>query len=214
MQKLLINDFSLQVLTELEQSVPEGKVDLTDIAEKLVAAFPYVLRPEDVSINRNRRPYDYRLLCKLFNGSADVSFASKTVISNFRDGRTGQALNLVAKSVEAIYKIVVLRPVQFNQLTFLCHAQFESADKYKDHMAKYVDVNRGYLSGGRIVQAEGRVFKGEMRLSTEKSLGFENSLFINAQFVTQEALTNEAFEQMAKRFNEIAGYEGFEFSFP
>lgn len=213
MQKLLIKDFSLQVLTEFERPVPESQVDLTGIADKLVAAFPYVLRIDDVSIIAEKRPYDYRLLCKLFNGSADITFANKNVISNFRDGRTGQALSLVAKSVEAIYKIVALRPVQFNQLTFAFHSQFESQERYTEHMAQFTDGNRGYLSGGRIVQAETRLLKGEVRFSFEKSLVFENGIFVNVQFLTQEALNNESLDQMAKRFAEIAGYEGFEFSF-
>ena len=214
MQKLLIRDFSLQVHTEFERPAPESQVDLTAIADKLVAAFPYVLRTEDVSITSEKRPYDYRLLCKLFNGSADVTFASKNVILNFRDGRTGQALSLVAKSVEAICKIVAHRTIEFNQLTFAFHAQFESLERYTEHMAKFTDVDRGYLSGGRIVRAEARVLKGELRFSTEKSLVFDNGIFVNVQFLTQEALTNESLDQMAKRFSEIAGYEGFEFSFP
>jgi hypothetical protein len=99
MQKLLIKDFSLQVHTEFERPVPDTQVDLTAIADKLVAAFPYVLRTEDVSITSEKRPFDYRLLCKLFNGSADLTFASKNVISNFRDGRTGQALDLSSPRV-------------------------------------------------------------------------------------------------------------------
>ena len=213
MQKLLIKDFSLQVLTEFERPIPENQMDLTAIADKLVAAFPYVLRTEDVSITSEKRPYDYRLLCKLFNGSADVALTSKNAISSFRDGRTEQALKLVGKSVEAIYNIVALRKIQFNQLTFAFHAQFESLERYTEHMAKFTDADRGYLSGGRIVQADARVLKGEVRFSSEKSLLFDNGIFVNVQFLTQDALTTETLDKMAKRFSEIAGYEGLEFAF-
>lgn len=214
MQKLAINDFSLQVHTEFERPVPESQVDLTAIADKLVAAFPYVLRTEDISITSEKKPFGYRLECKLFNGSADVTFGSKNVILSFRDGRTDQALRLVAKSVEAMFRITVERPIQFNQLTFNFHAQFESADSHAEHIAKFANADRGYLSGGRIVQAEIRNLKGELRLSTEKSVVLENGIFVNAQFLTDEALTGESLDQMAKRFTEIAAFEGFEFNFP
>ena len=214
MQKLLINDFSLQVHTEFERPIPDNQVDLTAIADRLVGAFPFVLRTEDISITSEKKPFGYRLACMLFNGSADVTFSSKNVISSFRDGRTDHALRLVAKSIEAMYRITVERPIRFNQLTFNFHAQFESADKYAEHIAKFANPDRGYLSGGRIVQAEMRTLKGELRLSTEKSVVLENGIFVNVQFLTDEALTGQSLDQMAKRSTEIAAYEGFEFNFP
>ena len=116
MQKLLIKDFSLQAHTELERPVSEGQAELPAIADKMLTAFPYVLRAEDVSVFSETKLYDYRLAFKLFNGSADVILTSKNVISHFRDGRTAQALSLVAKSIATIYQITANRPIQFNQI--------------------------------------------------------------------------------------------------
>ena len=214
MQKLLINNFSLQVHTEFERPIPEDQANLTTIADKMVEAFPYVLRTDDISIDSDKKPYGYRLLCKLFSGSAEVALASKSIVSSFRDGRTDQALRLVAKSVETIYRIVVEHPVQFNQLTFAFHAQFESAESYAEYMVRFADPDKGYLSGGRILQGEARTLKGEVRFSTEKSSTQDNAIFVSTQFLTQEAITNESLDQMAKRFVEIAAYEGLEFNFP
>lgn len=214
MQKLLIRDFSLQAHTEFERPISAGQAELTTRADKMLEAFPYVLRTEDISILSEKKPYDYRLVFRMFNGSADVTFASKSVISSFRDGKTAQALSLVSKSVDAIYKIMVNRPIQFNQLTFAVHAQFDPPETYKEYMAKFVSTERGYLSGGKIVQADARDFKGELRFSTERSVGFENSLFVNVQFLTQEPLTSEMLDKMAKRFAEIASFEELELVFP
>ena len=214
MQKLLIKDFSLQAYTEFARPIPEGQAELPILADKMLEAFPYVLRPEDVSVLSDTKLYDYRLVFKLFNGSADATLASKSAISNFRDGRTAQALSLVSKSVDAIYKIMVNRPIQFNQLTFAVHAEFDPPEVYKDYMAKFIDTERGYLSGGKIVQADARDFKGELRFSAEKSSVVEKGLYVNVQFLTQEPLTSELSDKMAKRFTEIASFEGFEILFP
>lgn len=214
MQKLLIKDFSLQAHIEFERPISEAQAELSARADKMLESFPYVLRTEDISVQSERKPFDYRLVFRLFNGSADVTVGCKNVISNFRDGRTAQALDLVSKSVDAIYKIMVNRPIQFNQLTFGVHAQFDPPESYKEYMMKFVDAERGYLSGGKIVQADAREFKGELRFSSERSVVFENSLYVNVQFLTQEPFTPELSEKMAKRFAEIAGLEGIELAFP
>ncbi len=214
MQKLLIREFSFQAYTEFSRPIPEGQAELAALADKMLAAFPYVLRPEDVSVFSDTKLYGYRLVFKLFNGSADTTLTSKSAISNFRDGRTAQALSLVSKSVDAIYKIMVNRPIQFNQLTFAVHAQFDPPDAYKDYMAKFIDTERGYFSGGKIVQADARDFKGELRFSTEKSSAVENGLYVSVQFLTHEPFTSELSDKMGKRFAEIASFEGFDIAFP
>lgn len=214
MQKLLIKDFSLQIHTEFERPISEGQADLPALADKMLVAFPYVLRAEDISVLSETRLYDYRLLFKLFNGSADVTLTSKHFIANFRDGRTSQALRLVFKSVDAIYSVMANRPIQFNQLTFTLHAQFDPPETYKDYMATFVNTERGYLSGGRIVRADARDFKGELRFGTEKSLVVENGLYVSVQFLTQEPFASGLSDKMEKRFTEIAGFEGFEIVFP
>jgi len=108
----------------------------------------------------------------------------------------------------------VNRPIQFNQLTFTVHAEFGSPEAYKDYTAKFIDTERGYLSGGKIVQADARDFKGELRFSTEKSSVVENGLYVSVQFLTHEPFTSELSDKMGKRFTEIASFEGFEIAFP
>src|SRR5258708_2012514 len=146
MQKLLIKEFALQAHTEFERPISAGQAELPALADKMLATFPYVLRVEDISVLSETKLYDYSLAFKLFSGSADVTLTSKNVISNFRDGRTAQALSLVEKSVGEIYKIMVNRSIQFNQLTFAVHAQFDPPEAYKDYIAKFIDAERGYLS--------------------------------------------------------------------
>lgn len=214
MQKLVIKEFSLQAHTEFERPVSEQQAGLSVIADSMLVAFPYALRAEDVTLFSETKLYDYRLVFRLFNGSADVTLTSRNLISNFRDGRTSLALNLVAKSVEKIYQTVAIRPIQFNQLTFSTHAQFESPEAYNAFMTQFVSMERGYLSGGKIVQADAREFKGELRFTTEKSVLIENGLFVFAQFLTKEPITGDLSEKMAKRFAEIAGFEGIELNFP
>jgi len=70
MQKLLIRDFSLQAHTEFERPISAGQAELTARADKMLEAFPYVLRTEDISILSEKKPYDYRFVFKLFNGPA------------------------------------------------------------------------------------------------------------------------------------------------
>jgi hypothetical protein len=102
MQKLLIKEFALQAHTEFERPISAGQAELPALADKMLVAFPYVLRAEDISMLSETKLYDYRLMFKLFNGSADVNLTCKNVISSFRDGRTAQALSLVSKSVDEI----------------------------------------------------------------------------------------------------------------
>jgi hypothetical protein len=213
MNKLLIREFSFQAQTEFERHVSEDQADLPLLADKMLAKFPYALRPDDIRLLSEAKLYDYRLVFKLFNGSADVTVTSKNVIMNFRDGRTEPALKLVSSSTDQIYKITASRAILYNQVVFSAHAQFETPEAYGEYMAKHANPGHGYLSGGIIIQAESRSLKGELRFSTEKSAATENGLFITAQFFTPEALTAEVMEKMAKRFIEVAGFENIVLAF-
>ena len=214
MQKLLIKDFSLQSLSEFERPVSDGRNTFPALADRMLEAFSFALRPEDVSVLGGANLYDHRMVFKMFNGSADVTLGSKSVITNFRDGRTQQALAFVAKSVDSIYSILVNRPVRTNQLTFAVHVEFDSTQSFTNYMAAFVDTKEGHTSGGRIIQAEGRHFNGEVRFSFEKSLLLENGLYVNAQFFTKDPLGGDMPEKMEKRFTEITQHEGFEIAFP
>lgn len=214
MKKLVIREFSLQAQTEFERHIPEEQAELSALADRMLSAFPYVIRAEDILLFSETKLYDYRLAFKLFNGSADATLSSKNIALHFRDGRTEQALTLVSKSIDQIYKIFVNRPTLVNQLTFSAQAQFDSPEAYSEYMAQFTKADLGYLSGGKIIQAEARNLSGELRLLTEKSAMFENGLFLSVQFYTKEGLTSELMEMMAKRFIEVAGYEGIELAFP
>ena len=212
--KLQIKDFSVQTQTEFQQAISERQADLPSIAEKMVEHFGYVLRPKDVSLSSDRGFYDYRLSFKMFNGAADMVLTSTNVVTNFRDGQTNQALAIVGKSIETIYRIAVTRQIQVNQLNYAVHAEFDSAEAYQAHMAPFVSAKTGYLSGGKIIQAETGKFKGEFRLSIEKSIRFENAIYALAQFVTEEPFSDDLFRKMAERFNEITSVEGLNIELP
>lgn len=214
MQKLLIKEFSLNSHTEFEHPISESQAHIPDLAAKMLVAFPNVLRAEDISSLSESKLYDYRLVLKLFGGAADATLSCKTLTTNFRDGRSAQALELVAKSVDEIYKIMANRSVLSNNLSFGVHSQFESPDAYRVHMEKFANAERGYLSGGTIIQADARDFKGELRFYSEKSATVDNGLFVHVQFFTPEPFTGDLLSKMAKRFNEIANFEGIELAFP
>lgn len=209
--KLQIKDFSVQTHTEFQQAISERQADLPSIAEKMMENFGYVLRPEDISRFSDGGFYDYRLTFKMFNGSADMVLTSKNVVASFRDGQTTRAMEIVGKSIEAICKITVTRQIQYNQLNFVAHAEFESPEAYQAYMGPFVNAEAGYLSGGKIIQAEAGKFKGELRLSIEKSIRFENAIYVLAQFFTAELFSEDLFRKMAERFNDVAAVEGLEF---
>lgn len=214
MDNLQLKEFSLQTHAEFKQALTESKADLPAVAENFLTAFAGVMRTEDISLHSGDGLFSYRLTLRMFNGSADVVVSSKSVSASFRDGRSTQALNTVGKCIEWIWQIAVARPVNHQHLTFSAHAQFESQGAYERYMARYVDPSKGYLSGGKVIQASGREFEGELRFAVEKSVVFDNSIFVQCQFTTLATFNGGLLEKFAKRFGEITRHEGLELIIP
>jgi hypothetical protein len=212
MHKLQIKEFTVQAHSDFQRPLFVREAEIHKLADQMLAAFPHFLRMEDIDLFAGKPPYGYQLIFKMLRGSADVVVTSKTVTSTFRDGRSFEAAQLVSQCIDAIYKIAVTRPIVINRLLFGAHAEFESPEAFEIYMAGFKTPDEGYLSGGKILRSTSTELKGEMRYSTEGSLGYKNSIYVTADFFTPEELTTALLDKMSARFNEVSAFEGLEIS--
>ena len=201
---LSIRDFGVNTEHVFARVVPFEQAEFVSFSETMLKSFSSALLPKDIALDQGDRLFNYRLTFGMFNGSVDVGLTSAGLTTAFRNGRNKKALELIGNSLIAIDTLVQRYQIQFRRLTFAAHAQFQKAEEFEAHMGRLADKTRGYSAGGVILHSSKNPFKGELRFSTDKSLVYENALFVSCEFFVSEVFSKDALSKIAKRFAEVA----------
>ena len=200
---LWIKDFGVNTEHVFTQAVPFDESEIASLSEAMLRAFSSTLLPKDITLDQGDRLFDYRLAFGIFNGSVDISVTSAGLTATFRNGRNKKALKLIADILAALEIVVQRHEILVRRLTFAAHARFQDPKEYEIHMGNIADKSRGYSAGGLILHTSKNPFKGDLRFSTDKSLVYEDSLFLSGEFLIEEPFSAETLSKMAERFAEV-----------
>lgn len=201
---LSIKEFGINTEHVFARPVPFERADFLSLSEAMLKSFSLALLPKDILLDQGDRLFNYRLTFGLFDGSADATLTSAGLATAFRNGRNRKALDLVGNCLVAIDAVIQRHQIDFRRLTFAAHAQFSSAEEFNAQMAEIADISRGYSAGGVILRSSKNPFTGELRFSTDKSLVYENALFVGCEFLVKDVFSGDLLKKMAERFAEVA----------
>lgn len=214
MQQVKIIEFTVQTQADFQIPVPIEEAQLKEIAKNIckppVASF---VDPVDISLNEEDGLFGYDLLIPFTGGLGEVEINAKSVLTSFKQGRAEAHLKFIAESLTSIFKISVRHPVKRCSTTVTAHAIFDSVENYKSYMDQYSRGDSKILSGGVILASALPDWGGEVRFGIERSVGYENGLFVTCTGTTTKEISQDFFKALAERFTEIAKFHGLEFAF-
>jgi hypothetical protein len=220
MVQVKIIEFSVQAQADFQVPVPFDEAQLNQIA-KTICQPPVshlVVAPREIALRRENALFKYDLSIPLLGGSAEIVINAQGASASFRQGRAKAHLKYIAESLVSILSASVRHPLRRLAATFSGHAVFDSPALYVDYMRQYTRGEPNVVSGGVVLTSSLQEWGGEVRYATEKSVAYDNALFVTCVGTTiRETISAEMvqafFKSLGERFEEIAKVNTLEFSF-
>jgi hypothetical protein len=207
-----MQEFSLATTYEYARPLSFSEAKLEEIARSICT--PPVgdtVNPLDVVIQRQNPLFSYSLTVPLLNHGGQVVVNAQAIVISFRQGRDGEHLKLMADLTLKVLDAIKPSKAKRVMITFAAHAQLENAD-YSDYMSRFINSQAGVVSGGVVLAAEAPDCGGELRYTSERSLGYKDGLFFVATLNSTNELSQDLFDLMAKRFIAVAEADGIKFA--
>ena len=214
MNDIQIIDFSVQVQADFKRPRIKSDADPVGIARKLVEEFGEVMDVQDAAFVSTDDIFDYSLTIPMFKGAGNVVLNSQSFSVTFKNGRNRQVLDYIVNAICQICGIVANQPIRQIGISFTAVATFKESTAYVGFMKRFEVPDKGVTAGGVILFASAGIVPGEIRLSVEKSLGYDNSLFISGSLSTPEPVRVELFHGLGDRLAELMQTQGLNLVLP
>lgn len=205
MRKLQIQEFALSTSVEYRLPILLNEANLAEKARALVASScgPF-LNPAEIALSKQNELFSYSLSVPLFNDSASLILNALGATISFKQGRTREHLDLMVKTSVAALEIAKAAEVKRSALAFTAHAVFDSQEEYLEHMKRFTSLGGGITSGGLVLVAAMPEIEGELRLVFEKSLLYENALFLASNAFCARNADASLYDVLAARLEAMA----------
>jgi hypothetical protein len=209
MRSVQIKDFSLSTTVDYERAVAYGDAKLEEVA-KAFCAPPLATAVNTTTINLEKQNdlFSYSLFIPLFNGAGSATIDAQRINVLFKQGNERGHLDLMIDFTLKILAVASTRPTKQSLMSFTGHAVFDAPSDYAEYMKRFTSLSAGILSGGAVLVGALPEVDGELRYASEKSLAYENALFLAANGKTTKEVSKDLFESMGKRFEALAGADG------
>jgi hypothetical protein len=208
MRLVKIQEFSLSTVVEQKCPVAYAEARLEEIAKALCASpCGEYLVPSDISLSKQNELYSYELSVPLFGGSSSITVNSQNITVLFNKGATRDHLQLMIGLTLAALRIAGIQQAKRSVLSFSMHAVFESPSEYDEHMRRFTSLSVDIKSGGHVLVAALPDLDGELRYMSEKSISYQQGVFIAASAIVRNGVTEDSYASLRGRFESLAGVD-------
>ena len=189
-------------------STPVGEAKLDSVAKALISSrCGEFLNAVDISLTKQNELFSYTLSVPLFNGAASIVINSQGVTVLFKQGRTEGHLKLMIELTLEALKMAKVGEVKRSVISFTAHAMFNPPAGYAEHMKRFTQLAPTVVSGGLVMVTQIPEIDGELRYASEKSLAYNDALFIVSNSVCQRDVTAELFKTLEAKLQATAALE-------
>lgn len=212
MLKLRVTDFTMAAHLDYVDAVPFLEAGLGDIA-KGVCKSPLStdIRSEEISLTNKDLLFNYQLSIPMFNRAGELTVTARRISAGFTQGRKSEHAKVMRECILEFAAVAARHPVGRTAFIYTAHAEFDPPNHYDDYMQRFRTEGSGVTYGGITLVGKLSKFEGEIRFSTDKSLFYNNALFVSSLSASHgNVLSAEFLEAAETEAVSIASTHGLE----
>jgi hypothetical protein len=213
MRTVQIQEFSLETAAEYPGPVACDEARLEEVAKALCRE-PITgnnINPREVVLTKQNELFSYVLYIPVFNGAGSITVNAQRITIAFKQGRNKANLDLMVDYTINALSLARIHTTKRTCFSLTAHASFDPASDYTEHMKRFTELAPNIVSGGYVLVSALPEVEGELRYTSEKSLAYENAIFLAANASTSKEASKELFTLMSNQLEITAKLDGISF---
>ena len=211
-----VNNQNLSVSLEVVFSTPISfsPAKLSAVASALIEQFTgYGLKPSAISQNIGDQLFNYELAFSLFNNQGQFRLTGERLFANIQNARTDTDVKTLIDALVRVQKCLPPDTACRTNFQAVAHAAFANENDYSKFFAPFIDSSADIVDGGRLVFIKEASWPSKVRLSIERSIMFQNSVFITWWAEEAGMVDLEKIKEIADKFGKSLQKVGLEINF-